>query len=179
MATPDPLDRPVASHPKSAPPGPRARSLSRRERLRDAQDEVPPAAVVRASPARLEHARELATACARIAEDNRGRDIVLLDMRNVTSLVDYFVLVSAVSRRQALAMAGEIDAEMKRRGETKLGIEGSEEGRWILLDYGDFVVHVFAEDAREYYALEEIWGDAPRLEWADPDRPAARPSAGQ
>jgi ribosome-associated protein len=64
---------------------------------------------------------------------------------------------------------------MKRRGEFKLGIEGSEEGRWTLIDYGDFVVHIFSNEARAYYALEEIWGDAPQLDWQDPAR--VRPQA--
>ena len=59
---------------------------------------------------------------------------------------------------------------MKKLGEDKLGMEGSEEGSWILIDYGDFVVHIFSDEARTYYALEEIWGDAPRLEWRDPAR---------
>ena len=54
---------------------------------------------------------------------------------------------------------------MKKLGERKLGLEGSEEGRWILIDYGDFVVHIFSAEGRDYYALEEIWGDAPQLEW--------------
>jgi ribosome-associated protein len=143
-----------------------------------AQDEVPPTAASRTSPERLATALAHARQCARIAEDNRAKDILLLDVRNVTPLVDYFVLASAGSRRQANAIAGEIDTALKRLGERKLGIEGTEEGRWILVDYGDFVVHVFSEDARAYYALEDIWGDAPQLDWADPDRPppAPRPS---
>ena len=64
---------------------------------------------------------------------------------------------------------------MKKLGEAKLGMEGSEEGRWILVDYGDFVIHVFAEDARTYYDLEQIWGDASRVEWRDPARIKAAP----
>jgi ribosome-associated protein len=138
------------------------------------QDDVPHSAVSHSTPERLTRALENARACARIADDNRGKDILLLDLRKATSLVDYFVIVTATSRRQSHAVADEIDQEMKRRGEFKLGIEGSEEGRWVLLDYGDFVVHVFSSEARDYYALEEIWGDAERLEWQDPDsqRPA-------
>jgi ribosome-associated protein len=112
----------------------------------------------------LEHAR----VCARIADDNRGRDILLLDLRAATPLVDYFVIITATSRRLGLALAEEIDKEMKRRGEFKLGIEGSEEGRWTLIDYGDFVVHILSAEARAYYALEDIWGDAPQLDWQDP-----------
>ncbi len=64
---------------------------------------------------------------------------------------------------------------MKRRGERKLALEGSEEGRWVLIDYGDFVVHVLSEEARTYYSLEEIWGDADRVDWHDPAKP--RPAA--
>src|SRR5262249_23686357 len=125
----------------------------------------------------MERALEHARVCARIADDNRGKEILLLDLRQATPLVDYFVIITANSRRLSNAIAEEIDKEMKRRGEHKLGMEGSEQGRWILIDYGDFVVHVFSGEARTYYALEEIWGDAPQLDWQDPTRlrPAAHP----
>lgn len=140
------------------------------------QNDVAHGAAGRAMPDRVARALELARLCAQLADDNRGKDILLLDLRDATPLIDFFVIASANSRRQAYAIASEIDQELKKRGETKLGIEGAEEGRWILTDYGDFVVHVFSEDARSYYALEEIWGDAPRLDWHDPNRPA-RPTA--
>ena len=94
----------------------------------------------------------------------------MLDLRQATPLLDFFVIATASSRRQGHAIASEIDTEMKKLGEHKLGLEGSEEGRWILIDYGDFVVHVFSAEGRSYYALEEIWGDAPRLDWQDPGR---------
>ena len=106
--------------------------------------------------------------CARIADDNRGKDILLLDLRQTTPLVDFFVIVTATSRRLSNAIASEIDQAMKKHGEAKLGLEGSEEGRWILIDYGDFVVHIFSPEDRAYYALEEIWGDAPQLDWQEP-----------
>ena len=109
----------------------------------------------------LEHAR----LAARIADDNRAKEILLLDLRQATPLLDFFVIATASSRRQSHAIASEIDAEMKKLGEHKLGLEGSEEGRWILIDYGDFVVHLFSAEGRAYYGLEDIWGDAPRLEW--------------
>ncbi len=140
------------------------------------QDDVAHSAVARAMPARVAKALEHSKLCARLADDNRGKDILLLDLRAATPLIDFFVIVSANSRRQAYAISSEIDVELKKLGETKLGIEGAEEGRWILTDYGDFVVHVFSEDARSYYALEEIWGDAPRVDWQDPAR-KARPIA--
>ena len=143
----------------------------RRRRARhEAQDDVPHNATARAVPERVARALEHAKACARIADDNRGKDILLLDLRAVTPLVDFLVIVTATSRRQSHAIADEIDQEMKRRREYKLGIEGSEEGRWVLIDYGDFVLHVFSAEARAYYALEEIWGDAPRVDWQEPFR---------
>jgi ribosome-associated protein len=144
----------------------RARSLPKRLRgLREAQDAVAPQAASRARPEREAKALGLSAACARLAADNKAKDVLLLDLRQVVAIVDFFVIATAVSRRQASAIAYEIDAEMKKRGETKLGMEGLEEGRWILIDYGDFVVHVLSEEARAYYGLEEIWGDCPRLDW--------------
>ena len=136
----------------------------------DVQDPIPTNAVARTTPGRMARALENARDCARIADDNRGKEILLLDLRQVTPLVDFFVIITANSRRLSRAIAEEIDKEMKRRGELKIGLEGSEEGRWTLIDYGDFVVHVFSPEARSYYALEDIWGDAPHLDWQDPAR---------
>lgn len=141
-----------------------------RRGLHEVQDDVPFNAAGRSQPDRMAHALEHARICARIADDNRAKDIMVLDLRQATPLVDYFVIATAGSRRQVNAIAIEIDQEMKRLKEHKLGLEGSEEGRWVLIDYGDFVVHIFSSEARTYYALEEIWGDAPRLDWQDPDR---------
>jgi ribosome-associated protein len=134
------------------------------------QDDVAHTAAGRANTERVAKALERSKIAARIADDNRAKDILLLDLRQATPLIDFFVIASANSRRQANAIASEIDVEMKKLGEAKLGMEGTEEGRWILVDYGDFVIHIFSEDARGYYALEEIWGDAERVEWRDPAR---------
>ncbi len=134
--------------------------------LEQAQDAVANSASARSNAGRLALALENAQLAARIADDNRAKDVLVLDVRAATSLVDYFVIATAASRRQANAIASEIDQEMKRRGDKKLGIEGTEEGSWVLIDYGDFVVHVFAPEARGYYAIEELWGDAPRMDWA-------------
>ena len=78
------------------------------------------------------------------------------------------MIVTATSRRLGNAIASDVDQAMKKLGEAKLGMEGSEEGRWILIDYGDFVVHIFSSEDRAYYALEEIWGDAPQLDFNEP-----------
>lgn len=150
------------------------RRRARREHL--PQDDVPFHPVARSDPERAARALENARACARIADDNRGQGIVILDLKQATALVDYFVIVTATSRRLSHAIAEEIDKQMKQRGEHKLGLEGSEEGRWVLIDYGDFVVHVFSPEARTYYALEEIWGDARHVEWQEPGQ--ARPVSG-
>lgn len=151
-----------------------ARGLPKRLRKTHvAQDDVAAAAASRRSATRLDQSREHARRCAQILEDNRGRDILILDLRNATPLVDFFVIGTASSRRQAAAMASDVDADMKRRGEVKLGMEGVDDGRWVLIDYGDFVVHIFSEDARGAYALEELWGDAQHVDWTpDSARPA-------
>ena len=104
----------------------------RARRLTDFQDDVPHNAASRSRPERLSKAVENARACARIADDNRAKDILLLDLCKATALVDYFVIATATSRRQSYAIADEMDQEMKCRGEMKLGMEGSEEGRWVL-----------------------------------------------
>ena len=144
--------------------------------LRSMQDDVPHHAVERREPRRAALALERAQFCARIADDNRAKDILVLDLRQTTPLVDFFVIVTAGSRRQGNAIASEIDQAMKKQGEAKLGLEGSEEGRWILIDYGDFVVHIFSPEFRAFYALEDIWGDAPQLDWQA--EPAERHPAG-
>ena len=169
------LHNPHLDASSTAPPTPEVAPRRRRRAQPLPQDDVAHSAAGRTMPARVAKALEHAKLCARLADDNRGKDVLLLDLRAATPLIDFFVIISANSRRQAYAISSEIDQELKKLGEAKLGIEGAEEGRWILTDYGDFVVHVFAEDARAYYALEEIWGDAPRVDWRDPSR-KPRPS---
>ncbi len=160
-------ENPATKTPVPSSPTARTKAIRAVRTLKSAQDEVVSQAVDRRNPDRLARAFARARAAAKIAEDNRAKDVLLLDLRGVTPLLDFFVIATANSRRQANAIASEIDAEMKKIGELKLGLEGSEEGRWILIDYGDFVVHIFSGDGRSYYALEEIWGDAPRLSWKD------------
>ena len=113
---------------------------------------------------RPDHSRELALIAARVAEENRGRDIVILDMRELTSVFDYFVIASGSSVRQLHAISDEIEQAVKRTlGDRKLGREGYTEGGWVLIDYGDVVVHLFDDKSREYYGLEDLWSDARRV----------------
>jgi ribosome-associated protein len=110
-------------------------------------------------------ARERAFLCARVAADNKARDVLVLDMRGVTQLYDFFVLATGSSRRQIHSIAEEIDAALHAEGEARLGIEGYDSSKWVVQDYGDVVVHVFDSEARGYYELEELWADAPHLDW--------------
>ncbi|MBL9122092.1 MAG: ribosome silencing factor [Planctomycetaceae bacterium] len=103
-------------------------------------------------------------AAARVADENRGRDIVILDLREQTPIFDYFVIATGSSRRQLHAIADEIDSVLDRQlHHGRMGSEGYEGSRWILLDYGDIVVHLFDEDARDYYNLEQLWAGAKRV----------------
>ena len=97
-----------------------------------------------------------------MAAENRGRDIVILDMRELTCMFDFFVLVSGTSRRQLHAISEEIDRVMQEElGDRRMGIEGYEESRWILLDYGDVVVHMFEPETRTVLLRSRNSGDRP------------------
>jgi ribosome-associated protein len=110
-------------------------------------------------------ALDRACMCARVAADNKAKDVVVLDMRGVTPLYDFFVLASGTSRRQVHTVAEEIDARMHEEGDTRLGLEGYEASKWVVQDYGDVVVHIFDPHTRTYYNLEDLWADAPRVDW--------------
>ena len=128
-------------------------------------------------PAELSEVRggrslQLAMAAARTAEENRGRDVALLDMRPLTPVFDYFVIVTGNSRRQLHAISEEIDHQLEDElGDRRMGIEGYRESRWILLDYGSVVIHLFDEETRAFYALEDLWATAQRvpLPWHEPE----------
>jgi ribosome-associated protein len=107
---------------------------------------------------------QLALAAAQTAEENRGQDVVVLDMRPLTPVFDYFVIATGNSRRQLHAISEDIDHRLEDElGDHRLGIEGYNESRWILLDYGSVVIHLFDAEMRDYYALEELWGAAQRV----------------
>jgi len=127
-----------------------------------------------ASTKRSDRGLQRALVAARTAEDNRGRDIVVLDVRELTTIFDYFVLATGTSRRQLHAMSEEIDHALEEgMGDRRIGIEGYNESRWILLDYGDLVIHLFEPEMRRYYALEELWGQSKRV----PFEPRRDPSS--
>ena len=114
---------------------------------------------------RTEPGLERACLCARVAADLKARDVVVLDMRELTPLYDFFVLATGTSRRQIHNLAEEIDASMAGEGEARIGIEGYESGRWVVQDYGDIIVHLFDQETRSYYGLDDLWADARRIDW--------------
>ncbi len=108
-------------------------------------------------------ARPTAVAIAQAALDKKAEDVTVLDVRGLTSYADYFVVVTADSDRQASAIADHVEDTMKKAGVSKVGVEGYETGRWILVDYGDVVAHVMNRESRGFYDLEGLWADAPRF----------------
>jgi len=109
-----------------------------------------------------------AITAARVAAETRGTDLVALDLRKLTPVFDYFVIATGTSRRQIHAMADEIELVLKQQfGDLKRGSEGYDEGRWIVLDYGDLVVHLLDAEAREFWDLEGLWSDARRVPLPD------------
>jgi ribosome-associated protein len=110
-------------------------------------------------------ALDRAALCARVSEENKAKNVLVLDMRGITPLYDFFVICTGASRRQNHTIAEEVDQAMRAAGDERLSIQGYQASRWIVQDYGDVVVHVFDPDSRAYYALEELWADAPRLDW--------------
>ena len=116
---------------------------------------------------RQERSRELALAAARAVADNRGQDVVVLDLREQTAIFDYFVIATGASQRQLRSMCdGVSDVLEKQMGDRRLSIEGYQQSRWILCDYGSVVVHLFDKEAREFYALEDLWAGATRVDLA-------------
>ena|ERR1017187_10106101 len=122
-------------------------------------------ATLTSDPTRAQLSLEQAIQCARIADDNKARDILILDLRGITPIFDFFVLMTGASRRQIHTLAEEIDAYLTAEDEKRLSIQGYQASRWIVQDYGDIVVHVFDQESRSYYALEDLWADAKRVDW--------------
>ena len=112
-----------------------------------------------------ERSLQLALAAAQTAHDNRGQDIVVLDLRDQTPVFDYFVLATGTSRRQLHAMSEEIDDKLERElGDKRMGIEGYSDSRWILLDYGSVVIHLFDDETRQFYDIENLWAQSTRVD---------------
>lgn len=109
--------------------------------------------------------QDFAVEVARIASDNHATEVVVLDLRGLTAIADFFVICTGTSDRQMRAIVDHIDDLARRAGQKRYGLAGYEVAQWILTDYVDVVVHVFDGTHRRYYDLELMWGDAPRVAW--------------
>jgi len=118
--------------------------------------------------------REIALLCVRYALERKAYDLLLLDVRELTSLADYFLIGTGRSDRQVQAIAQGIDENLAAVGLRPTAVEGFAGGRWILLDYGDVVVHVFLDSVRVFYDLERLWMRASRVALPEPYRSQAR-----
>jgi len=108
----------------------------------------------------------LAKTCAELASNKKAEEIVVLDLRGISTFTDFFVICSATSEPQLKAIAGEIETRLKQDYQVKpVAIDGFPASQWIVLDYLQVVIHIFHRDKRAFYSLEDLWGDAPRLEW--------------
>lgn len=107
--------------------------------------------------------RDIALFSARIADDKKAENVIVYDVRGVSDVTDYFVVATAFSRAQIRAVIESIKKELKEFDVRKMGQEGNEAGNWVLIDFSDCVIHVFSPELREYYSLESLWGDAPKL----------------
>jgi ribosome-associated protein len=102
--------------------------------------------------------------CLKTAAEKKAIDPIVLEMKGIASFTDYFLICSGKSDRQVLAIAEEIERVLEKDGIRPLGQEGRSEGKWVLMDYEDVVVHIFLEPLREFYDLEGLWMDAPRID---------------
>lgn len=101
---------------------------------------------------------------AHAAAEKKAAELVLLDLQNVASFTSYFLICSGTSTRQVQAISNAVEEALIKRGKRPLHIEGYSSAEWILLDYGDFIVHVFGHASRKFYDLERLWRDAPRVD---------------
>jgi ribosome-associated protein len=113
---------------------------------------------------------DLAVAAARAAEDKGATDILVIDVGDVLGICSYFVVASASNPRQVKAVADEVEDRLREEhGAKPRSVEGAAERRWVLLDYADIVVHVFHRDEREFYRIERLYADAPKVDWGPSD----------
>lgn len=112
-------------------------------------------------------ANELVRTIAGIIDEKQGTDIVLLDLRGASDITDYFIIATGANNRLVDAICDEIENSLRPLGERAFAIEGREDCTWLLMDFGSILVHLFQPEARKFYRLERLWGDAPRSAFVD------------
>lgn len=110
---------------------------------------------------------EIVLACAREASRFKALDLVLLNVSTFSSFADFFIICSGKSSRQVQSIAENMEDSLREMGLKPIGVEGKREGHWVLIDYGDIIVHIFYEPVRAFYDLESLWADASRLPWEE------------
>lgn len=116
----------------------------------------------------LDETRQWAITAARAADSKLGKDVVVLEVAEVLALCGWFVIASAANDRQVKAICDEVELQVhEEHGVKPKRIEGLADRQWVLMDYGDIVVHVFQQEQREFYDLERLWADVPRVDWSD------------
>lgn len=120
------------------------------------------------TPEALEQSRALARNVAQLAHDSHCTNIVVLELAERSPVANHFVIATGTSAQQIRSVASEIEQLGKEQGFAVFGRAGRQQGHWVVIDFVDVVVHLFNEEYREYYDLELLWGDAPRLEWQRP-----------
>jgi ribosome-associated protein len=114
--------------------------------------------------------RQLALLAAEVCDEKKAKDILVLDVRKITSISDYFIVCSTSNERQARAIAEDLRMRLKDMGKREMGVEGLEDARWVLQDFGDIVLHIFHESQREFYDIEGLWADAKQVRWKKPSK---------
>jgi len=105
--------------------------------------------------------------CVNASLKRKAKDLIILNVQELSSFADYFIICSGTSDRQVQAIAESIQENLKENGILPLGVEGERIGKWVLMDYEDIIVHIFYEPIREFYDIERLWADAPRMKVGD------------
>lgn len=113
-----------------------------------------------------QEAHDLAVAAAQVADAHHAKDVVVLHVGDVVALTEYFVIAEASNKRLVSAVVGEVEAQLKVLLErAPIRVEGMRENQWVLIDYGDVIVHVFLSEIRDFYEIERLYTDVPKIEW--------------
>ena len=126
-----------------------------------------PVTLAEVSQTQRESSLQLAMTAARCSAENKGQEIVVIDLTAQTSIFDFFVIVTGQSRRQLHAIADDINRTLRQEGDSRASQSGYEDSRWIVADYGGVMVHLFDAETREFYDLEGLWADSPRIDISD------------
>lgn len=153
-----------------------AKTESRKASVKTKVESTAPEAASAAKPARRKKPRLPAevSKAVRAALDKKAQDVVVLDLRGTPAFTDFFVLCSGLNQRQVKAIADAVEEALRAAKVRPAHVEGYDRAEWVLMDYFDFIIHVFTPPTREFYSLDRLWGQAERIEVPAPDAAAAR-----